>query len=392
MGCARKTYNECVRIWRDNPYMKDCNSAISARKLFVNNDSDFVQQNPYLKDCPSNIRDNAVRDFFKALEIQRSLEKPFVMKFRSKKEETSIGLNAKDWSGPGRLFPTKLKTPLRTGKKDFPNIDRDTRLKFTKLKEFILSVPESPIKREYIGDRNFEKKSVIALDPGCRTFLTGYDPESKMVIEFGGGIDAKGRGGDRGHLFRVCLNLDKMKSDISREGNKRKRRNKKRAWNRGSIRLRRLVDDLHRKIAKWMCENYRHIFLPKFDVKRMAAKKTRKLNSKTVRGMYTWSHGRFRQHLIAKAAEYEDVVVHDEVTEEYTSQTCICGKLTKISGKQWRCKHCGFEVDRDWLGSRNICLKHYSIITSAATSSGGVMAAYSPSPSGVVSINSTKVE
>jgi putative transposase len=336
------------------------------RKQLVINDSPFVQQNPYLKDCPFDIRDNAVRDFCKALMIQLKAEKRFEMKFRSKKDETSIGLCAKNWKGRGRLFPTKLSGLLKvTNSTPFPDITRDCRLKFTGLKEFFLCVPESPIRREYQGSEEFPKKTVMAIDPGCRTFLTGYDPESQLIVEFGGTPvkpssrkKKKNDDGDRSLLFRLCHHLDQLQSKKSKETNKRKRRNMTKAWRRASAHVRHLVDDLHRKAAKWMCENYQHILIPPFETKLKTQKRNRKLNNKTVRNMYTWSHYRFLQHLKNKAVEYGDVTIH-EVTEDYTSQTCPnCSKLTKTGEKQWRCKHCHFQIDRDWNGARNVFLKN----------------------------------
>ena len=103
-----------------------------------------------------------------------------------------------------------------------------------------------------------------------------------------------------------------------------------------------MVGDCHRKLAKWLCENYRVILLPEFPTKAMVDCKQRRINSKTARAICTWSHFRFRQHLVHKAREFPwcDVVV---CTEEYTSKTCSkCGWLhTTLGGsKVFRCSGC----------------------------------------------------
>jgi putative transposase len=51
----------------------------------------------------------------------------------------------------------------------------------------------------------------------------------------------------------------------------------------------------------------------------------------------------------------------DECTEEYTSQTCgKCGALNKIGSSEiYKCEieKCGFTMDRDVNGARNIAIK-----------------------------------
>ena len=86
-------------------------------------------------------------------------------------------------------------------------------------------------------------------------------------------------------------------------------------------RVRNLVDEVHKKLSKWLCENYRVVLLPKFDMQQMTRRAKRKINSTTARGMYTWAHYRFRQTLIHKAELYPSctVIVCDE---RYTSMTC----------------------------------------------------------------------
>lgn len=69
------------------------------------------------------------------------------------------------------------------------------------------------------------------------------------------------------------------------------------------------------------------------------------------------SHYEFKEYLKAKAKEYKTNVY--DADESYTSMTCTkCGDQSKEYDKQRikQCK-CGYKIDRDCNGSRNILLK-----------------------------------
>ena len=96
-------------------------------------------------------------------------------------------------------------------------------------------------------------------------------------------------------------------------------------------RIRNLVDEAHRKIVLWLCENYRVIVWPVSGVSKMTAKwdelKQRKckIGRKTVRNMLMWSWYRFQEWLKHKAREFPKVKVV-LVSEAYTTKTCTdCG-------------------------------------------------------------------
>jgi putative transposase len=69
------------------------------------------------------------------------------------------------------------------------------------------------------------------------------------------------------------------------------------------------------------------------------------------------SHYRFKEYLKAKAKEYKTTIY--DADESYTSMTCTkCGDQSKEYNKDRikQCK-CGYKIDRDCNGSRNILLK-----------------------------------
>jgi hypothetical protein len=65
----------------------------------------------------------------------------------------------------------------------------------------------------------------------------------------------------------------------------------KRAFRRLNLKVRYLVDDLHRYYAKWPGESYNSILLPNFQTSTVIRRGLRRNGSKTVRAICTWSEG-----------------------------------------------------------------------------------------------------
>jgi putative transposase len=188
---------------------------------------------------------------------------------------------------------------------------------------------------------------VIALDPGVRTFLTGYDGES--IFELGKG--------DIGRIQRLCSHLDFLMRKAAKACRKQMRRMYK-AASRIRIRVRNLIDECHKQIDNYLTIQYKVIFLPTFETSQMVVKSTRKLNTKTARAMLTWASYRFKTFLKSLAQRRGVIVV--DVNESYTSKTCTaCGFVhEKLGGsKIFKCPNCGHKHDRDWDGARNILIR-----------------------------------
>jgi putative transposase len=213
-----------------------------------------------------------------------------------------------------------------------------------------------------------DKQTMIALDPGVRSFLTGFDGEK--FVEIGNNDIAK--------IYRLCRFIDKLisqKTQLKGRKNKYPRQRVQSKIDSLFIRVRNLIDECHKKVAKWLTTEYRLIFLPTFETSQMVAKtgkklpgavsvpanfgkKSRKINSKTVRQMLRWSHYRFKQTLKFQALKRGATVI--DVTEEYTSKTCTkCRHVqAKLGGsKKFKCPKCGHTLPRDWNGALGIFLK-----------------------------------
>ena len=87
----------------------------------------------------------------------------------------------------------------------------------------------------------------------------------------------------------------------------------------------------------------------------------RKLKRITKRLMQMFSFHSFKTKLAWKCKVYKKKLVI--VDESYTSKTCgSCGKLNDMKGAEiYKCK-CGFVVDRDMNGSRNIMIKNVTLV------------------------------
>ena len=197
-------------------------------------------------------------------------------------------------------------------------------------------------------------QSLIDLDPGVRSFLTGFD--GQKLIEIGNK--------DITRIYRLGQHIDGLisaKSTLKGRLNKHKRQRSQRKIDNLLVRIRNLIDEVHKKVAKWLTTEYRLIFLPTFETSQMVAKsgeKKRRIRTKTVRQMLIWSHYRFKQTLKFQALKRGATVI--DVSEEYTSKTCTkCGKVNQKLGssKHFKCPHCGQRMPRDWNGALGIFLK-----------------------------------
>jgi putative transposase len=158
--------------------------------------------------------------------------------------------------------------------------------------------------------------------------------------------------------------------------------------NKCYYKIRNMTKDLHNKAANYLCKNYDRILLPEFRTQNMVRNNKKGSGKKRVSKTYTddgdkagkkaltnynkrkrlnkrvkfvlnmLSHYRFRQHLIHKCIEYGCQL--EIVTEEYTSKTCTnCGIMSDIYTKREKsCSECGYKIDRDMNGSRNILIKN----------------------------------
>jgi len=343
---ARWTYNQTVQAIRDGtPRTKG-----AIREKCVHN-SLFEETNKWVRETPYEIRDSAMNDVLLAYKTSIAAKRQkFTVNFKSRKASSdSIVIGSRQWRKGGIPFPSFFgKTPLKTAEPIPDQLDYDCRLQRTSSGNYYLCIPK-PL--DIRSENQAPKDKLIALDPGVRTFQTGYTDDSE-IMEFGKQ--------DIGKILSLCRHLDKLQSKWSQpDVTHRKRYRLRRAAKRMRTRIQDLVRDCHHKVAKYLCENFTTVLLPLFETRHMVSRIKRRIGSKMARAMLTWSHYQFRQRLLDKAREYPwcRVVIVDEA---YTSKTCThCGALHPSLGKSktFDCPKCHVVLDRDANGARNILLK-----------------------------------
>lgn len=134
-------------------------------------------------------------------------------------------------------------------------------------------------------DSDHSAASVVSIDPGVRTFATGYDP-SGHAFEWGRQ--------DIGRVLRLFRNYDTFQSrwsakeDSAFVNNHNKRRNFKRAGLRIQRKIRNIVDECHKKLVRFLVTSYRVVLLPECkSSERVVKKGRRRIGSKTARSMLT---------------------------------------------------------------------------------------------------------
>lgn len=356
-GAFRYIYNKCVNFHRTEK--EKYNEAMSKRKLFRNlfikRNSPECKESSWLKEIPFDIIDEASIDFIKALNSTFARQKgnPFEMHFKSKKRsfQESIVIHKKHWKNGKMHIRAFGKDPI-IGAELLPDtLESDTRLIKTKTGKYYLHlIVEKPMVKCSETQRT-NSPTVFSMDPGVRTFMTGYDPRG-YSFEWGAG--------DMNRLYRLALHIDKLTSKRTKVKHKKRYRLNK-AIMRIRVRMKNLVSEIHRQLAKWLVQNYSIILLPSFEVSNMVVNKNgkRKIHSTTVRKMLTWSHYKFKQLLLAKSEEYPSCKVLI-VDEHFTSKACgNCGKLNNVLGssKTFVCPNCSSCFDRDLNAARNIWLR-----------------------------------
>jgi len=255
------------------------------------------------------------------------------------------------------------------------SLDKECKLQYDMIlnKYFFIVVFEG--KEIIINNR----KEVVALDPGEKIFNYFYSNE----------LEGKLGNEMRIKIIKWQRQIKKYQSIIDKKKNKKGKKiknlkslkNKKRKL---YLKIQGYVNEVHKKSAKFLCENFSNILIPEFKTKPMiskyqiktentrikqignkleARKELRKLNKKIKLSsevkfvLSMQSHYKFKKYLKATAKRYRTNVY--DVDESFTSQCCtLCGVLSKdYDNRTKKCKCCGLKIDRDMNGSRNIYIK-----------------------------------
>ncbi len=279
--------------------------------------------------------------------MKTSMIDSFDVRYKSKKKKnTSIGIEkaCKIKNDCIKMFPTffnKEDVLFKVGKRQKKElkglkIEHDCRIQYSDSQYYILI----PVK-ENIIDRPKKRNDIIALDPGTRTFLTGYDPVGNIVE-----IDK------RDSVFK------KLKAKIDFFTSLRTKKSVKKKCVRKRIdKMKNMVTELHWRAISYLTDNYDLILLPNFESQKISIRsKNKYLN----RDLNILSHYTFKQRLLYKSTIKKCKVYI--VNEAYTSKTCSnCGSLKDIGKDEiYVCdnKSCNVIIGRDINAARNILIKY----------------------------------
>lgn len=380
-GVARWTYNQCVQGAETEGVAKNKKAL---RDYCINDTSHLRHKAPWVLEAPYDIRNEAMCDVLKAYKTNFALLKAkhathFTMKQRRLKDAgTSIVIHSKHWRDTSKIFyATAFKKAgaeqtLLSSEPLPATIDYDCRLQRTRLGHyyFCLLLPVMPSENQAPTIKQEEKEEeevpkIITIDPGVRTFMTGYEPATGRYVEWGKG--------NMKRIERLLSFLDDLMSRTAKSKHRRQRAQMRKAQMRMRLQVRNLVDEFHKKLVAWLTQSYDLVLWPAFKSSNMVRTATRKISHPTVRAMLAWSHCRFKQRLLMKSKGSPCTVLI--VDEHHTTMTCgECGHLNRGVGmnKIFQCPLCQTTLPRDWNAARNIFLRHVATTTSALQGTQGL--------------------
>lgn len=332
----RSFYNRVVN------YINDCRRQQIKTKLsfallrdkFKHNDSKEFTQRVKNSKMQSHLIDEALRDAWKAFNSNMGKWKlnpkhRFRLRRKRNSSHQTISIPTDAFSSKyNSFYVTSLGKHIKSDKqfKDLPKSDSRLQMKRGTFKLFM------PIDKPILRTQG---KGVIALDPGVRTFLTGYDSNQNYC--------------------EIHTDIRKYVKRLDKVAKFKNERWYKKYTNRIKDRIDHKVDDLHYKTAVGLCQQYAWILLG--DMSTQGVVSSGKLHKSVKKEMHFLKPYTFKLRLMAYAQRSGTAFKY--VDEAYTSKLCgACGTYNNIgSSKTYNCASCGLVVDRDVNGARNILIR-----------------------------------
>jgi len=289
----------------------------------------------WTRDVPFQIKGIAIKEACKA--FWDAGGKP---KFRTRKNPEQSCFIPKTALKSSGIYPRISGKGLKFHE-DLPEFSRDSRL-IWRYEKWWISVPF----KQTIPRSENQASGIVAIDPGVRKFATFYSPD----------ISGKIGEGDFSRIYRLLLHLDRLYSKRAK-ANRRKKKPLTKAIRRLSAKIKNLIEELHWKTARFLCENFSVILMPTYETRQMVEKNNRKIRTKTVRSMLGFNNFKFKQRLKWIAKKLGKTVI--DVSEAYTSKTHPqTGHVRNIGSAKWIKLRNGSVADRDLVGAHNILVKY----------------------------------
>ena len=331
----RIVYNKTVNFLKNN----EITSFYNLRKIIKNSFSHSFKKAIKKIKIPSHTIDNAIHDVLKALKTAKTLKrkgliKSFILRYKkNRKPKQTLTLEASCFSKNHPTFCIRALGRIIPGFKPFIGKARDSKLQYdNRSGEFWLFMPFEKETKELHG------RKICALDPGIRTFQTGYNKEKCFELEL---------------PMSKIMNL---KKSIEKKAQCKHKKWYKKFERRKYDKIKHIVEDNHWKIANLLVKNYETIIIGKLSTRSIVSKDGN-LNKDNRSLAMLCSHYTFRQRLITKAEEFNAKVI--ELDESMTTKTCgNCGiRNDPKKSKTYHCNSCNFTWGRDFNAARNIMIK-----------------------------------
>jgi putative transposase len=219
---------------------------------------------------------------------------------------------------------------------DIKNINRTTIYQHNKVSgRYYLFTPVDLVVNN--TENSTKKMDFCGIDPGERTFLTGYGISKSNSEVFEIGHDT------RSQLRRIKGQMETTKKL------KRKRLLYEKYINK--------INDLHYKSIKFITSKYNNVIIGRMSTSNIVIGN---LPKKVNHSILNLAHYKFRERLKYKC-NINNINYYD-INEAYTSKTCTnCGIINNIgSSKIYKCNSCNITIDRDINGARNILMKYFN--------------------------------
>ncbi|NBU33979.1 hypothetical protein EB077_01455 [bacterium] len=314
----------------------------------VINNKNFIIENTWMNEYDYDLRDEALRDLLHNIKTNMEKGDKFEIKYKTKKMEKvkneSLSVLAKKWGKKNTFYSSIFNSHVLKSSEIIPKeLNYTSRLVKTPTNKYFLTIPK-PLE---IVSENQARNKMLFIDPGVKTFITGYDPSGKIVT-----IGEK----DIGRIARLLHYKRKLQRKLKLEKNHSNKYNKRKAFLKMNEKITNLVEDMHKKTSAWLCKNYEHIF-----ISRLNFHNCKKLNKRSKEKMASLRHCSFVDRLKYKSRETKSYVY--EINEAYTSKTCSnCGNIKEdLKNKDtYECKKCNIMIGRDINASKNIMLRYFT--------------------------------
>jgi transposase len=242
------------------------------------------------------------------------------------------------------------KTELKLGKSiaKLPPIEHDVTVTKRVNGKWILNIPcSSAFLRRPITTK---PTAVCGVDPGARTFLTVFDETNKEAYKLGDQSEMR--------ILKPLVNKAKRLGDESSNAatqasrTELERDHKSLAAQKIWRRVRDKVTGIHNAIIRHFAETYAFVAIGNLSYRVVE----KDMPKKSKDDLYVWRLYEFKTKLLHRfgGLDQREVVIQDE---RYTSKTCgLCDNVKHDLGaaKRYICDICGYDVDRDVNGARNI--------------------------------------